>query len=211
MDQVGREVRRLREERGWSQARLAVAADMSVSGVSLIENGRRNLSTATLEKLARALDVEVRDLFPLVETPLFQEQPKEDREERRREVMAQAFEQTINEWERLVDERASPTLSRSIASSCQLANDAITSAVDLVGRWGSGQLTEQEFARIKGEYEAERAEWWAIEDRLYEIARRAIEHFESSEAAKEAEVFELQKHQEKLRLEIRRRTKELSA
>lgn len=73
MDQdqgVGREVRRLREARDWSQTRLAVESGMSVSGVSMIENGHRNLSTVTLAKLARALEVEVRDLFPLGQAPL---------------------------------------------------------------------------------------------------------------------------------------------
>jgi transcriptional regulator with XRE-family HTH domain len=79
MDQdqgVGRQVKRLREVKGWSQTRLAVEADMSVSGISMIENGHRNLSTATLAKLAEALGVEVRDLFPLEQTPLpdFEEQ-----------------------------------------------------------------------------------------------------------------------------------------
>lgn len=43
---------------------------MSVSGISMIENGHRNLSTATLAKLAEALGVEVRDLFPLEQAPL---------------------------------------------------------------------------------------------------------------------------------------------
>jgi transcriptional regulator with XRE-family HTH domain len=62
---VGREVKRLREEKNWSMAKLAVEADMSVSGVSMIENGKRNLTTTTLAKLARALEVEVVDLFPL--------------------------------------------------------------------------------------------------------------------------------------------------
>ena len=49
---------------------------MSVSGISMIENGHRNLSTATLAKLAEALGVEVRDLFPLEQAPLpeFEEQ-----------------------------------------------------------------------------------------------------------------------------------------
>jgi transcriptional regulator with XRE-family HTH domain len=73
MDQdqgVGRQVRRLREERGWSQTTLAVEAGMSVSGISMIENGHRNLSTVTLAKLAEALGVEVRDLFPLEQAPL---------------------------------------------------------------------------------------------------------------------------------------------
>jgi transcriptional regulator with XRE-family HTH domain len=67
---VGREVKRLREVRRWSQSRLAVEAKMSVSGVSMIENGHRNLSTATLAKLAEALEVEVGDLFPKAQAPL---------------------------------------------------------------------------------------------------------------------------------------------
>jgi transcriptional regulator with XRE-family HTH domain len=67
---VGAEIKRLREEREWSMAKLAVEADMSVSGVSMIENGKRNLTTTTLAKLARAFGVEVRDLFPLGQAPL---------------------------------------------------------------------------------------------------------------------------------------------
>jgi transcriptional regulator with XRE-family HTH domain len=67
---VGRQVKRLREAKGWSQTRLAVEAEMSVSGISMIENGHRNLSTVSLAKLADALGVEVRDLFPLEQAPL---------------------------------------------------------------------------------------------------------------------------------------------
>ncbi len=67
---VGAEIKRLREAREWSMAKLAVEADMSVSGVSMIENGKRNLTTTTLAKLARAFGVEVRDLFPLAQPPL---------------------------------------------------------------------------------------------------------------------------------------------
>jgi transcriptional regulator with XRE-family HTH domain len=75
MDQdqgVGREIRRLREARGWSQTRLAVEADMSVSGVSMIESGHRNLTTTTLAKLAAALRVEIADLFPKGQAPLLE-------------------------------------------------------------------------------------------------------------------------------------------
>jgi transcriptional regulator with XRE-family HTH domain len=67
---VGRQVKKLREAKDWSQTRLAVEAGMSVSGISMIENGHRNLSTLTLAKLAEALGVEVRDLFPLEQAPL---------------------------------------------------------------------------------------------------------------------------------------------
>lgn len=79
MDQgVGREVKRLREKRGWSRTKLAAAADMSASGVSMIESGQRNLTTTTLAKLAEALDVGVAELFPKAEEPL----PFEELEQR---------------------------------------------------------------------------------------------------------------------------------
>ncbi len=70
MDHVGREVRRLREERGWNQAKLAVEAGMAPSAVNQIENGKRSPSANSLTKLAKALGVEVRDLFPLGQAPL---------------------------------------------------------------------------------------------------------------------------------------------
>lgn len=72
---VGGEVKRLRREKNWSMAKLAVEADMSVSGVSMIENGKRNLTTTTLAKLARAFGVEVADLFPKAEAPLWTDEP----------------------------------------------------------------------------------------------------------------------------------------
>jgi transcriptional regulator with XRE-family HTH domain len=65
MNGVGKQVRRLREAKGWSQAKLAGETGMAVSGVSQIENDKRNPNAATLTKLARALEVEVGDLFPL--------------------------------------------------------------------------------------------------------------------------------------------------
>jgi transcriptional regulator with XRE-family HTH domain len=54
----------LREEKGWSQAKLAGAADMGTSGISQIETGARNPSAVTLSKIAAALSVGIADLFP---------------------------------------------------------------------------------------------------------------------------------------------------
>jgi transcriptional regulator with XRE-family HTH domain len=78
MSDVGQEIRRLREAKDWSQPKLAVEAGVAVSGVSQIENGRRNPNSSTLTKLARALDVDIADLFPkgqpqLPETPSIEE------------------------------------------------------------------------------------------------------------------------------------------
>jgi transcriptional regulator with XRE-family HTH domain len=70
MGEVGKEIRRLREAKGWGQTKLAATADMAVSGVSQIENGHRNPNSATLIKLAGALGVEVADLFPKGQAPL---------------------------------------------------------------------------------------------------------------------------------------------
>ena len=66
---IGSEIRRAREARGWSQAKLAAGADMGVSGISQIETGARNPSVVTLSKIAGALEVEVVDLFPKPQTP----------------------------------------------------------------------------------------------------------------------------------------------
>ncbi len=75
MSGVGREVRRRREARGWSQPKLAVEAGMAVSAVSQIETGKRRPSANSLEKLSGALGVAVADLFPKAQSSLPLEQP----------------------------------------------------------------------------------------------------------------------------------------
>jgi transcriptional regulator with XRE-family HTH domain len=64
LESIGHNIRRLRDEKGWNQTELGFRADTSPSIISLIENGKRNPSTATLAKIAEALGVEVVDLFP---------------------------------------------------------------------------------------------------------------------------------------------------
>ncbi len=80
---IGRNVRRLREEKGWNQTELGFHADTSPSIISLIENGKRNPSTATLAKIAGALGVEVADLFPKADAPPSPEPEGVSEEERR--------------------------------------------------------------------------------------------------------------------------------
>src|SRR5215207_5074673 len=64
MAHVGQEVRRLREERELNQAQLAVLIGTGPAAISRIENGRQSPNSTTLEKLAKALEVEISDLFP---------------------------------------------------------------------------------------------------------------------------------------------------
>lgn len=55
--ELGRAVRELREERGWSQRQLAEAAAMTQSAVARFEAGGTVPTLPVLERLARALDV----------------------------------------------------------------------------------------------------------------------------------------------------------
>jgi transcriptional regulator with XRE-family HTH domain len=71
MSEMGREIRRLREEKGWTQAALAVYSGMDPSSINLIERGQRNASTRSVQKIADALGVGVGDLFaPKGQSPL---------------------------------------------------------------------------------------------------------------------------------------------
>lgn len=55
---VGRNVRRIRLEKGLSQEQFAEASGFTQQYLSGLENGRRNPTIVTLYELAQALDVE---------------------------------------------------------------------------------------------------------------------------------------------------------
>ena len=60
---IGWNLRRLRTERGFSQERLALAAEIDRSYVGRVERGRENVTVATLEAFATVLGVPVGALF----------------------------------------------------------------------------------------------------------------------------------------------------
>lgn len=51
----GKHVKRLRDERGWSQEQLAAVSNIDVNQISRIENGRHAASLHTIKALATAL------------------------------------------------------------------------------------------------------------------------------------------------------------
>ena len=59
---VGFNIRRMREEKGISQEKLAGLADVHRAYMGQIERGEKNIGLVNLEKIAKALGVEVRDL-----------------------------------------------------------------------------------------------------------------------------------------------------
>ena len=61
----GKKVKFLRAERGWSQEKLALTADLDRTYVPGIEKGERNVSITVIEKIANALDIEIQVLMKL--------------------------------------------------------------------------------------------------------------------------------------------------
>ena len=56
-------VRKLVLQRGWSQNQFADAAEVSRGHLSHVLGGKKSPTLRTMEKIAKALDVEVRDLL----------------------------------------------------------------------------------------------------------------------------------------------------
>jgi transcriptional regulator with XRE-family HTH domain len=56
-ERLGKNLRRLRQQRGWSQEEFAFEAGLHRTYVSDLERGARNPTIAVLEKVAKALGV----------------------------------------------------------------------------------------------------------------------------------------------------------
>ncbi len=66
--QVGLNVQKLREKRGWSQEELAFEAALHRTYISGVERGVRNPTVAVLQKIATALDVQPSRLLDMIKS-----------------------------------------------------------------------------------------------------------------------------------------------
>jgi transcriptional regulator with XRE-family HTH domain len=62
-EKFGNKLKELRIARGLSQEKLALLADLDRTYIPSIEKGKRNVSITVLEKLAKALDINIKDFF----------------------------------------------------------------------------------------------------------------------------------------------------
>lgn len=62
-ERIGRRVKELRGERGWTQAELAERAGLKFQAVSRLERGGQSPTITTLQKIADAFGVEMREPF----------------------------------------------------------------------------------------------------------------------------------------------------
>jgi transcriptional regulator with XRE-family HTH domain len=164
---IGSEIRRAREARGWSQAKLAAGADMGVSGISQIETGARNPSVVTLSKIADALGIEVVDLFPKPQMP----QPSlEDaaQSEALQEALAVLFQGLARRGQGIVEQSLREGPSEALSRELNEYYAEVAALHRLKGRrdiFGndSDELTEAEAA------------YQAVEDRLQAMLRQDVE------------------------------------
>lgn len=59
----GNKVRMERNKRGLTQEKLAELAGMHWTYISMIERAKRNITLKNIAKIAKALDLEIEDLF----------------------------------------------------------------------------------------------------------------------------------------------------
>ena len=62
-EKFGKNLKRLRTEKGISQENLAFLADLDRTYIPSIEKGERNVSITVVEKLANALNVDISEFF----------------------------------------------------------------------------------------------------------------------------------------------------
>ena len=60
---VGFKIREIRGSRGISQEKLAELANLHRAYIGQIERGEKNIGVKNLEKIAKALDVKIAELF----------------------------------------------------------------------------------------------------------------------------------------------------
>lgn len=63
--EVGFRIRELRQDRGLSQEKLAQMADLHRAYIGQIERGEKNIGVENLQKIANALNVNIRFLLDL--------------------------------------------------------------------------------------------------------------------------------------------------
>jgi transcriptional regulator with XRE-family HTH domain len=191
LEAIGHNIRRLRDEKGWNQTELGFRAGASPSIISLIENGKRNPSTATLAKIAEALGVEVVDLFP-----------KGRRSSREPSLLNGLEDEQLSRFAEVID-GAAKRWSEAMASTDVNDHkrfgliDAALDLADLISGTVRGEddwesLTYQEQREIVGTME-----------KLGEVADQGISHLRESEETR-AQEEQVNQRREQMRESTRR-------
>ena len=61
--EFGERVREIRKRKGLSQEELSFKADLHRTYIGMIERAEKNITLTNIEKIAKALDVSIKELF----------------------------------------------------------------------------------------------------------------------------------------------------
>lgn len=118
---LGERIRELREAKGLTQREIANRIGIDDYYISRLENNHVNPTLATMQKIATALDVELRDFFPSAKAEFRITAPKLDRDlkkivalwpdltEEHRQLMVRFIEQTYK-----LDTQQTKTRAKSV-------------------------------------------------------------------------------------------------
>lgn len=62
-NKVGLNIKKYREKKGWSQEKLALEADLHRAYIGQIERAEKNIGLINLQKIAKALEINLIKLF----------------------------------------------------------------------------------------------------------------------------------------------------
>jgi transcriptional regulator with XRE-family HTH domain len=183
-------IRELREERGLTQVRLAVDADMNPATLNRIEQGKANPNLKTLERLAGALGVEVVDLFPKVQSPL----PEQEQWRPSLRTWIDFAGRLADRWEAEFEEReaewqaAKPHIRKSVKRLPNLtwATEILQTYTDILAAVTAELNLGQDVYKM-----AEVQELFKITERLEEVWERTKPWYPGKQAPRMAEVIDL--------------------
>ncbi len=66
-ESLGKKIREIRGLKGWTLKQIAEISNLNINTLSLIENGKNSPSISTLQRLACAMDVPIKEFFEPVE------------------------------------------------------------------------------------------------------------------------------------------------
>jgi transcriptional regulator with XRE-family HTH domain len=189
-------IRQLRNEKGLSQAKLAVRADMDPATLNRLEQGKGNPNLKTLERVAEALGVEVTDLLENAprrsssELSLFNGIEDEWRSSR----FAEAIVATAD---KCAETMGAPDTDPKVVAGMV---DALTALHETI----MAPMQDEQYRQTLTEEEGD--EIFVVLKKLLEAASAGVRRLEDA-----AEDAEQEQHAKEMREQIRERTSRLSA
>jgi transcriptional regulator with XRE-family HTH domain len=167
-------IRQLRKDRGLSQVRLAVMADMDPATLNRLERGTGNPNLKTLERVADALGVEVADFFPKVprrsslEPSLFNGLEDAAQSEASQKALAVLFQGLTRRGQTIVEQSLREGPSEALSKEVEEYYKEAGALHRIKGRWDIFGRDSDELAEAEAAYQE-------VEDRIQAMLRQDID------------------------------------